>query len=478
MYAGSVALLVIIVVAFVGGPLVGRIGANQPMVFGTYDGEEILYAPGNYLARQTEVLYDQLQDSSAQSYEYQAYQVWKGAYDRTVVRTAMLQAAEKAGLYVSDNQVDEILLTTGPYMENGAFSETRYNSTPNSERFKYRSLYREEYTQQLYLQDVLHYGLYSSKEADFLKEMASEERAFNYALIGYDDFPSDQVSAYADVNAAQFRKIKVSRITMKSSREDTEIVRQQIVDGTATFEDQARNFSSDAFAEEGGDMGWMEYSALAADFSSNAELEALFLLQKDQISGVFDTSFGWVIYRADEAATDPDLEDPDTLDSIRSYMERFERGRIEDYLLASAEGYVTTAALLSFQEAADEYGVDVKKTDSFPINFGNVYYFSPVQSSDGSSELGSAAYDETLLTMLFNLKEGDISEPIVLSDGVGVFQLADQTTLPEEEVEFLGDYYPFIAQQNIEQDLNSHILASDAFEDNFTEVFTEFFLNP
>ncbi len=477
MYAGSVGLLVIIVVAFVGGPLVGGIGSNKPIIFGNYAGEEIEYIPGNYLSRQTEILYDQIQDSSSQNYEYQAYQVWKGAYDRTVVRTAMLLQAERAGIFVSDNQLDQILLTTGPYMENGVFSEERYNGTSNSERYKYRQRYREEYTQQLYLQDVLHYGMYSSKESEFLKEMAAEERSFDYVLFGYADYPADEVKNYANEKAAQFRRIKVSRITVKSSRKEAEAVRLQIVNGIASFEDQARNFSSDAFSEEGGDMGWQEYNALAADFANPAELEALFLLQKDEVSGVFETSFGWVIYRADETPTDPDIEDSATLDSIRSYMQRFERGRIEDYLLANAEAYVASSADISFAEAASQYGIEVKRTDSFPINYGNVYFFSPVKSADDSTDLNGAAYDETLLTLLFGLKDGDISEPIVLNDSVGVFQLAESTTLPEEEVEFLGDYYPYIAQQNIEQDLNSHILSSDEFVDNFTETFAEMFLS-
>ena len=152
VYVFSVFLLLIIVVSFVGGPILSRLGGNKPIVFGSYGGEEIDFVSGNYLSRQRDILYDQMQDTSSQSYEWQAYQVWKGAYDRTVIHTAYLQESESSGFFISDNRIDELLLTSGPYMDNGVFSETRYRNTPNSERYRYRSLYREEYTHQQYLQ--------------------------------------------------------------------------------------------------------------------------------------------------------------------------------------------------------------------------------------------------------------------------------------------------------------------------------------
>ena len=239
LYAGSLALLVIIVVAFVGGPLAGRLGSGGPLIFGSYGGKEISYVQGNYLARQVDILSDQLQDNTSQNYEWQAYQVWKGAYDRAVIRTAILQKADKAGVYISDNAIDALLLTTGPYMENGVFSETRYRNTSNSERFRYRQLYREEMTHQLYNADVLHIGFFSTDGAEFIKKMAADERSFYYAIFSYKEYPVSKVVAYAEENASNFRKIKMSRITIKSTVDEAVAVRQQILDGIATFENQA-----------------------------------------------------------------------------------------------------------------------------------------------------------------------------------------------------------------------------------------------
>lgn len=476
MYAGSVVLLVIIVVAFVGGPLAGRLGSGGPVVFGTYGGEEIRYIQGNYLARQVDLLSDQLQDANSQNYEWQAYQVWKGAYDRAVIRTAVLQKTEAAGVYISDNAIDKLLLTTGPYMDGGVFSETRYRNTSNAERFRYRQLYKEEMIHQRYNEDILHSVFFSTAGAEFLKSMAIDERSFYYVTFDYGQYPLSKVTAYAVENASNFRKMKVSRITVKSSFEEAEAIRQQIIDGIATFEDQARNFSTDSYAEEGGDMGWQEYNSLAADFDNTSDLDSLFSLGAGEISEVYNTAFGWVFLRADEAAIEPDLEDPEVIESVRSYMERFERGLIEDHLLESAASFADEAESIGFVEAAAASGLEALQSASFPINYGNVFFLGQVQGADESQDLGGSAYDATFLTTLFSLDEEEVSEPIVLDESVGVFQLAERTPLAEEDIAYMTDYYPFISQQYIEQDHNSFILTSDEFEDNFTAVFSEAFL--
>ena len=476
IYAFSIALLLIIVISFVGGPLISGVGGRKPLVFGKYNNKDIEYVPGSYLARQRDILYDQQQETTTQSYEYQAYQVWKGAYDRTVIHTAILQEADASGLYISDNRIDELLLTTGPYMEDGEFSETRYKNTPNAEKFRYRKIYREEYAQQKYLQDSLHYGLIGTKEADFVKEMASNERSFKYVLFSYNEYPDSEVSAYATENENSFQKIKISRITINSNEGEASTIRKQIEDGVATFEDQARNFSTDSFSEKGGDMGWREYNSLVSDFSDPENVDSLFALNKGEISDVFATGFGWVFYRIDEPAVAPDLEDEGTLDSVRSYMSRFERGKIEDFLSSKALTFSEEAKNSTFESAAEKTEITLKTTGSFPINYGNAFYFNAVQGTDESQDLANASRDESLLTALFSLDADEVSEPIVLGENVAVFQLEAMKTLEDEDVAFLEDYYPIIVQQNLEQDLNNFIFNSEKHQNNFSSVFSETFL--
>ena len=118
VYIFSFIILIIIVVSFVGGPLLSGIGRRSTIVFGSWGGEEIEFVSGNYLSRQRDILYDQvLENRSNESYEWQAYSVWKGAFDRTVLHTAILVTADRSNLHISDIRVDATLLSSGPYMD-------------------------------------------------------------------------------------------------------------------------------------------------------------------------------------------------------------------------------------------------------------------------------------------------------------------------------------------------------------------------
>jgi hypothetical protein len=53
LYWGSVAVLVLIVIAFIGAPMVSRmVPARRMYVFGSYDGQEIAAVNGNYFYTQ------------------------------------------------------------------------------------------------------------------------------------------------------------------------------------------------------------------------------------------------------------------------------------------------------------------------------------------------------------------------------------------------------------------------------------------
>lgn len=477
IYAFSVAILVIVIITFIGGPLLGRLGEGGAIVFGRYGKKDIEFVPGNYLSRQRDYLYDQLGTSaSSESYEWQAYRVWKGAYDNTVLHTAILLDGGSAGLHVSDNRIDEMLLTSGPYMVDGAFNEERYKNTPSSERFRYRGLYREELLHQQYLQDIFRNGVTSSKEAVFLKGMASEERSFEYVLFSYSDFPDEQVAEYGEEYRHLFRKIKLSRITIKSSLAETQAIRRQITDNAATFEDQAKNYSNDAFSEKGGDMGWRTYHSLSADFTDAGNLDSLFGLPQDDISQIYDTSFGWIFFKIDSPSVDADLSDIETLESVRSYMTRFERGKIEDYIISIAEEFKSSAQESGFQDAASANSFAVYNTESFPINYGNTFFMGEIKSTDETQDLSGAVNNEAFFLELFSIEEGQVSNPLILNDTVGVFSMLEARAVSEEDLSFLEDYYPYIVQQYNEQDFQNFVFVSDMLEDNFTKVFSEIFL--
>ena len=478
VYIFTFIILIIIVVTFVGGPLMRGMSGRSTIIFGSWGKQEIEFVPGNYLARQRDILYDQLRESGTEeSYEWQAYRVWKGAYDRTVVHTALMVIAERSHLYISDDRIDQVLLTSGPYMDNGVFSEERYNNTSNADKYRYRSLVREDLTQSQYITDLNRDSLRSPAAAAFLKDLATEERSFSMIQRTYEEYPDSEVVLFGNGEAKLFRKVKLSRITVRSGEQDSETIRKQILDGTSTFEDQAKNYSTDGFAEKGGEMGWREYQSLRADFGSDDQLDELFALQPNELSGVYEAGFGWVFYRIDEPVVEPDFADDETVDSVRSYMKRFERGRIEDFLLAQAAAFRSDAIESGFSVSAQNLSYEVFRTNYFPLNFGDSFFMSTPQIENSETNfLDGAGYSEQFFTALFGLDVGEISEPLILDEAIAVFLLEDIREASPDDVAFLETYYPFIAQQYLDQDLNDFIFSSGEYEDNFAGVFSELFL--
>ncbi|MQY77211.1 MAG: hypothetical protein GH155_06225, partial [Spirochaeta sp.] len=135
LYIFSVIILIVILVTFVGGPALSRYASRGSIVFGSYMGKPIEFVPGNFLSRQKDLLAEQLrQQESDQNIEIQAYRVWRGAFDQTILHTAFLYEAEKSKSWVSQDRLDKTLITAGPYTVDGVFSEERYQNTPNTER--------------------------------------------------------------------------------------------------------------------------------------------------------------------------------------------------------------------------------------------------------------------------------------------------------------------------------------------------------
>jgi peptidyl-prolyl cis-trans isomerase SurA len=82
--------------------------------------------------------------------------------------------------------------------------------------------------------------------------------------------------------------IKTSDLTSESEAKArlSEIKRR--IDGGADFAEQAKLYSEDGSAAQGGDLGWMSPGALVPEFE-----KAMNALKPGQISGLVQTEFGW-----------------------------------------------------------------------------------------------------------------------------------------------------------------------------------------
>ena len=470
MYVLTVALLVIVVVAFVGAPTLTGVARGQRLAFGSYAGKEITYQAGNYLARRFEDLAAYVQDNpNLASMPGIERQVWRTAFDQTVFHMAMLRLGEQAGVAVSSPALSRTIARWPDFQVDGRYSADRYNRLSEQAKFSLREYLRESLIDQQVQSDLLGRTLLSDAEQDFLVSMAATERQFRYVQFGSEQYPEDQVLAYGEENASEFRKARLSRITVQSE-ETANSIRDRALGRGETFEDLARSESVDMLAQDGGDMGWVYYYELEPDFEDLSVIEQIFALQEGEISNVLQTTFGWAIYQMDEGPIDPDFTDSTTLADVRDYLTTYQPGLVQDYLTALADSFLETAGTDGFDVAADEINQLPQLTEYFPVNYGNVELYGTASAS-ANSAFASIAYSQDDLVALFTLPPGQVSDPIEIRDFVFVLELADEREASQETLDGVRNQIPSWTQSVAREELDRVAVRDDLLVDNFSAAY-------
>jgi len=469
-YIGTVILLVVVVVAFVGTPAIGGLAGGNRMSFGSYAGRDIDYQAGNYLARQYQGLAQRVQQQDQQVTDSLVRQIWRAAFDQTVFHEALMVEAQRAGVAVSSEAVDRAIAQWPEFQVDGRFSAEEYNATSSQVRLALQNYLRESLVDQQVRTDLFERVEPTEPETQFLIDMAGPERQFRFVQFSSASFPDSEVIDYGEANADRFRRINLSVISVRTSQSDAERIREQAVSRQTSFEDLARNQSTDSYADAGGDMGWVYLHELEPDFEDTSVIEEIFALEEGGISRVFETTFGWTIYRVDEAPIEPDFTDANVITAVRDYMTVYERGVIEDYLRSRADEFVARARSEGFDAASESINQSPATTDYFPVNYGNSGYFGQVNASSNAA-LSAAAFREEFFEELFALAEDEVSEPLVVRDYVFVFQLADERPPEQSTIGVLDSYTPLIIRDFAQQQVRDALVDDDRLVDNFNATF-------
>lgn len=475
MWGGSIAILVLVVVTFIGAPLVrGLLKSGGEIIFGEYDGEDISYSGTNYFSRQLDNFVQKYQDTNKNNTNYQAqnYQIWKSAFDATVYHIAILQSAKRSGLHISEHRIDKALTQYGPYMENGKFSPELYKSATNSSRYSTRKLYREELIQQQYLSDIQS-RISSSGEKKFIKAMSSPERNFEFVVFNFTGYPKEKVISYGKKNKKLFSQISINRISLKNDKKAAQTIYTQLKNNPSRFEELAQNQSTDIYADKGGDMGWVNYYSLKSDFSDQKDLNEVFSLKPGEMSKLIKTPYGFSIYRCNKAATNPDFASNDVIKQIRNYLLTTEKGIIEDYFVSRAQEFIKEAKISGFEKAGKSNNLGYHLTDYFPINYGNSYFLKQIKTIDGNKELDSISTDTRDLEIFFKIKKNEITEPVILNNSVVVAKMINERSVNPKELSFIDTYFTYLVKQFRQQALYKMILSSDKLKNNFLPVFSK-----
>lgn len=142
-----------------------------------------------------------------------------------------------------------------------------------------------------------------------------------------------------EVMQTRARHILIKTSTVMSdelARQRLEQVRQRLVGGGAKFEDMARQYSQDATAPQGGELGWLNPGETVPTFEA-----AMNALKPGEISQPVQTPFGWHLIEVEERRQHDATDDMARMRARQTLFERRAQPAFEDWLdQLRAQAYV------------------------------------------------------------------------------------------------------------------------------------------
>ncbi|GHV23109.1 hypothetical protein FACS189494_10800 [Spirochaetia bacterium] len=476
VFIGTLIVLVIVIIAFVLVPAIVPSAAGAPsadkFTFGYWNKKPIAYTGGGYFASMREQF-----SRYAQYYGLSSdYEIWHQAFRAAVYRTAVLDIMNKSNYMPPAAMIDKKVAALPQFQENGRFSSIKFNQVDKATRLSLWQDVNNETILNRYRDDVTGLAV-SSKESEFIGTMAKKQRNFKSTAFFYETYPQEEIIEFVQKNGDIFKVLNLFQITMNSSESDAKKIRDSIDSKETTFDDAARAHSQDSFAERGGEAGVRHAFEINTLLANDDDRAAIIKLESGAVSPVYKSGSGWIFFSAQENPRDADVKQDASIDKFRSYIMEYERGMVEDWLLARAEEFIERANAVGFESAAAFRNLEVNSFGPVPVNYGDSSLFSMV-SSFGTPYLRGAGTSENFWKTAFSTKIKTPSAPIVLSGGgrdaiVVLYpeeELTDETSASNTQAMFKS-----WVEQDASRSTENAIFGSSKFKDNFLTTYFALF---
>lgn len=454
----GVIILILISITFV-LPATGLFGlfATNSIEFGRYNGEPIEYSAGSYMENQYYNLYTQYgayMDSTSLLYQ---------AYYNAVVHEALDQQAARLGIGLSEEMINRTIIDSGYYNDaDGNFDASAYEAAGVSER---RSVYNSVETglpAMLVAQDISSV-VSSDAEKDFVASMASSGRSFDYVLFDADLYPADRLVAYANSNPQPFTQITVSIISA-DSQESADSLMDEVTADPAAFDTH--------LAEDG--LANQVYCFYEVQGLGEENANTLFSTATGSFAGPYQDGSSYDIYRVEAAPSMPDFTTDDMASRIRTYIAANDSEVLTTWSQEAATAFYEDAQANGFDAALENAGTTATNVAVTPANpsaaSSMLASFYATDSEGGLRDAANA--DETYMASLYNSEEGTILAPQASGDYYVVTRVGADGT-DEARGTSTHDFYDYMASSIAQSDLQTSILTSSLFEDNFLSVLID-----
>jgi hypothetical protein len=481
VFIGTVAVLVLVIVSFVLVPAFVPDSArgSGDLTFGYYDKIPITWVPGNMFAQYYEeaIRYYQSQGIDIGNFRIAA-EIWRQAFDRAVVHTALMQMLKRSNYLAPERTVDRNVAQLPQFQENGRFSSALYKQMSDSSRLTLWQQIRDELGKIMFFNDF--FGLLiPSGEADFIASMSIPARTFDMVFFNVDDYPDSEYLSYALENSSLFDTVHLSKITVTNEREARGI-RSSIINGTITFEEAARTQSQDDYADRGGDMGSRYCYELEMEIPNTADREIIYRLAAGELSNIINIGGGWAFFRVEEDLTRSNFQDEEVMGKVRSYVRNIQRGRMEDWAIEQANGFIVEVKESGFDNAVRRRNITKHSFGPLPINYGGIDLFNSIESFSIANltpqDLQGLSRNENFWKVAFSAPLNSPSEPLVQGSYVFIFIPTGQSENEESSLEALASMYSSYWLNSInEQSLQYYFLSNARMDDRFWDTYLRYF---
>ncbi len=452
--------------------MISQSKSENANAWGYYDGEAIKIETNN-------VFYNTLMSDSNFQTAYASgdystiMQSYYSAYQQQVIFTAISKDAKAAKIATPQKLVDQMILDAGVYNdEDGNFSEEVYKGTADANKILVNSYYTSLYPYQVVLSDYAS-AIVADEEKDFVEELASKTRSFDYFVVDYKAYPNELAAEYGNANADLFKSVSLSIL----SNSDEEKINQAYTDLNSglAWADEVSLYSTDSYASEGGVAGEIKMYALAATLSDSADLDKIVATEMGSYTEPIKTTSGWAIYKIDSKVVPADFTNEETLLDVKSYINSNEAETITSYV----ESQVSTIAELAqtdFEAAADSCNATINTVSSVSNNIGESQYILGLESYDTNGYLATAVEDEKVSRELFTAEAGYVTGALTSGDTYVIAKVTDVNNEDTSMSSIIDVYYSYYGPYQVQTDKMYAILLSDKFEDNFyTQFWTQLF---
>ncbi len=466
----GVVILILISLTFV-LPTTLFSSTQSAISFGKYDGKSIELTNTSYLYYQLQSIYSyyvqNYGESTASSYMYSIYY---SAFQQAVVNEAFQTLAEKAGFSATNKQVSDAVVNSGYYSDGtNTYSQTVYDSATDLQKEQIVA-WMKQYVVFNEVQNTIESAPVSSAESSFIASLSSKRRTIEYLTLTESLYPDEDALEYAGERADLFKVVSYT-YAVYGTEDEAKAALEALTAGTKTMDEAVGESTSSSSKEE-------NYFR----FQAGDSLDELYSASAGAFVGPVSTGSGYAVYHIESAAADPDYSDSSVLASIKSYINTNDSEVIKAYLDTIIDT-VYAEASSDFEEAADEYGLDIRQVSDVALNTGNsqfIYSYSYTSENaqySGSSTNGyiytEAETDPSWNEKLFSVDYNTVLEPVYVNSAYVIARPVESTASDSYTSTLLSNMYSSYAPQYGLVDYESRILASDKLENNFFQAFIQ-----